>query len=93
VSQNLYPPKTTNPYIEDIEQYHRLYKESLENPKEFFNKLANENISWLKDFDEVHNESFANTKWFEGGKTNVSFNCIDRHLKNNATKTRSYMGR
>jgi len=87
VSQNLYPPKTTNPYIEDIEQYHRLYKESLENPKEFFNKLANENISWLKDFDEVHNESFANTKWFEGGKTNVSFNCIDRHLKNNATKT------
>tara|TARA_B100001063_G_scaffold59570_1_gene53797 strand:- start:476 stop:2398 length:1923 start_codon:yes stop_codon:yes gene_type:complete len=87
VSQNLYPPKTTNPYIEDIEQYHRLYKESLENPKEFFNKLANENIYWLKDFDEVHNESFANTKWFEGGKTNVSFNCIDRHLKNNATKT------
>ena len=87
MSQNLYPPKTTNPYIEDIEQYHRLYKESLENPKEFFNKLANENISWLKDFDEVHNESFANTKWFEGGKTNVSFNCIDRHLKNNATKT------
>ncbi len=87
MSQNLYPPKTTNPYIEDIEQYHRLYKESLENPKEFFNKLANENIYWLKDFDEVHNESFANTKWFEGGKTNVSFNCIDRHLKNNATKT------
>ena len=87
MSQNLYPPKTTNPYIEDIEQYHRLYKESLENPKEFFNKLADENISWLKDFDEVHNESFANTKWFEGGKTNVSFNCIDRHLKNNATKT------
>ena len=87
MSQNLYPPKTTNPYIEDIEQYHRLYKESLENPKEFFNKLANENISWFKDFDEVHNESFANTKWFEGGKTNVSFNCIDRHLKNNATKT------
>ena len=87
MSQNLYPPKTTNPYIEDIEQYHRLYKESLENPKEFFNKLANENIYWLKDFDEVHNESFSNTKWFEGGKTNVSFNCIDRHLKNNATKT------
>ena len=87
MSQNLYPPKITNPYIEDIEQYHRLYKESLENPKEFFNKLANENIYWLKDFDEVHNESFANTKWFEGGKTNVSFNCIDRHLKNNATKT------
>ena len=87
MSQNLYPPKTTNPYIEDIEQYHRLYKESLENPKEFFNKLADENISWLKDFDEVHNESFSNTKWFEGGKTNVSLNCIDRHLKNNATKT------
>ena len=87
MSQDLYPPKSTNPYIKDIEEYHRLYKESVENPKEFFKQLANENISWLKDFDVVHNESFSNAKWFQGGKTNISFNCIDRHLKNNASKT------
>ena len=87
MSQDLYPPKSTNPYIKDIEEYHRLYKESVENPKEFFKQLANENISWLKDFDEVYNESFSNAKWFQGGKTNISFNCIDRHLKNNASKT------
>ena len=87
MSQDLYPPKSINPYIKDINEYHELYKESVENPKEFFKQLANENISWLTDFDEVHNESFSNAKWFQGGKTNISFNCIDRHLKDDANKT------
>ena len=40
-----------------------------------------------KEFDTVHNGEFSETKWFEGGKTNISVNCIDRHLKNNASKT------
>ena len=87
MSQDLYPPKSINPYIKDINEYHELYKESVENPKKFFEQMANENISWLKDFNEIHNESFSDTKWFEGGKTNVSFNCIDRHLNDDANKT------
>ena len=87
MSQDLYPPKSINPYIKDINEYYELYKESVENPKKFFEQMANENISWLKDFNEIYNESFSDTKWFEGGKTNVSFNCIDRHLKDDANKT------
>ena len=86
MSKELYSPKSINPYINDIDEFKKLYKESIENPKEFFQVLAKENISWLKDFEEVHNNSFSSTKWFSGGQTNVSFNCIDRHLKDNANK-------
>ena len=57
MSQDLYPPKSINPYIKDINEYYELYKESVENPKKFFEQMANENISWLKDFNEIHNES------------------------------------
>ena len=86
MSKELYSPKSINPYINDIDEFKKLYKESIENPKKFFEALASENISWLKDFEEVHNNSFSSTKWFSGGQTNVSFNCIDRHLKDNANK-------
>ena len=86
MSREIYSPKSSNPHLENIDEYKKLYKESIEHPKRFFSNLANENISWFKDFDEVHNGDFPNTKWFSGGQTNVSFNCIDRHLKNNANK-------
>ena len=86
MSQELYSPQSINPHIKDIDEFQKLYEESIEKPKEFFQKLAKENISWLKDFEEVHNNSFPNTQWFNGGQTNVSFNCIDRHLKDNANK-------
>ena len=86
MSNELYSPKSINPHIKDIDEFKKLYNESIENPKEFFEVLAKENISWLKDFEEVHNNGFSSTRWFSGGQTNVSFNCIDRHLNNNANK-------
>ena len=84
---NIYKPISTNPHIKDIDEYHKLYKESIDNSEAFFQKLAKENISWISDFNEVQNDEFANTKWFIGGKTNVSLNCIDRHLDENSNKT------
>ena len=84
---NIYKPISTNHHIKDIDEYHELYKKSIDNSEAFFQKLAKENISWINDFNEVQNDGFANTKWFIGGKTNVSFNCIDRHLDENSNKT------
>jgi len=49
--------------------------------------MATENLSWIKDFDEVHNSKFANTEWFKNGKINVSENCLDRHLEDRSEKT------
>ena len=84
---NIYKPISTNPHIKDIDEYHKLYKESIDNSEAFFQKLAKENISWISDFNEVQNDGFANTKWFIDGKTNISLNCIDRHLDENSNKT------
>ena len=86
MSSDKYNPLSENPHIKNIEEYERLYKESIENPEKFFRTLAIDNISWIQNFDKVHNKKFANTKWFEGGKTNISLNCIDRHLEDSAEK-------
>ena len=79
-------PISENPHLKDFQEYMALYKESIENPDMFFKNLAQENITWIKDFDTTHNGEFSNTKWFEGGKTNVSMNCLDRHLQNSGNK-------
>ena len=81
------PQNIKNPFIEDFPSYERMYKESINDPDKFFGKMALENLSWIKPFKKVHNDNFSNTKWFEGGKINIAFNCIDRHLKKNSNKT------
>ena len=87
MSNGIYQPKNgSNPFIENIDEYKNLYDQSINNPSKFFSNLAKEDLSWIKDFTSVHNEEFANTKWFEGGKINISVNCIDRHLKDNPDK-------
>ena len=87
MSNGIYEPKDgNNPFIENIDEYKNLYEQSINNPSKFFSNLAKEDLSWIKDFTSVHNEEFTNTKWFEGGKINISVNCIDRHLKDNPDK-------
>ena len=53
----------------------------------FWSDLANENLHWFKKWDKVleWNEPFS--KWFIGGKINVSYNCLDRHLEKKSNKT------
>ena len=80
MAENFIQAQAFNPHIKDFDEYKKLYDESITNPKEFFNDMATENLSWISSFDEVHNGKFAETKWFINGKINVSQNCIDRHL-------------
>ena len=89
MSDKIYqPPKTLkNPHIENVDEYAAMYKESIENPETFFGNAALQNISWSQPFTSVHNNEFAEAKWFEGGKLNIAFNCIDRHLEKYANKT------
>ena len=69
-----------NAYI-NTEKYEEMYKQSIENPEEFWAQQG-ESIDWYKKWDKVMNYSFntADIKWYEGGKLNVTYNCIDRHL-------------
>ena len=81
------PPKNLiNPYIADLDQYASMYQESIEDPTTFFGNAARENLSWIEPFTKVHNNNFLEAQWFEGGKLNVAYNCIDRHLDKDGRK-------
>ena len=86
MTESLIRAKSLNPHLKNFEEYKKLYGQSIDNPKEFFKKMAVENLSWIKDFTEIHNDEFANAKWFADGKINVSENCIDRHLEDKSEK-------
>ena len=82
------PPKNlVNPYVKSLDEYKHMYQQSIDDPKAFFGKEAIENLDWIEPFKSVHNDDFINSKWFQEGKINVSYNCIDRHLKLRADKT------
>ncbi|PYE25355.1 acetyl-coenzyme A synthetase [Rhizobium sp. PP-CC-3A-592] len=66
----------------DKATYDTWYRESVENPDAFWGEHG-KRIDWSKPYTKVKNTSFTgevSIKWFEDGQTNVSFNCIDRHL-------------
>jgi len=65
-----------------MEQYEKLYQESIKDPSGFWSKQA-ERLHWYKKWDDVVDFDFvdANIKWFSGGKLNVSYNCLDRHVE------------
>ena len=75
------PPKefAAKAHIGSMEQYEKLWNEAAADLEGFWGKLANE-IHWFKPYTKVleWNEPFA--KWFVGGQTNVSYNCLDAHL-------------
>ncbi len=68
-------------YINSFDEYRLLYKKSIENVESFWAERAEE-IKWFKKWDKVNEENFAEgeIKWFIGGKLNMSYNCLDRHL-------------
>jgi acetyl-CoA synthetase len=66
----------------DDETYQKWYKQSIKDPEKFWGKHG-KRIEWFKPYTKVKNTSFTGKvaiKWFEDGLTNVSYNCIDRHL-------------
>jgi acetyl-CoA synthetase len=65
--------------------YEELYKRSIDDPEGFWAEQADHYLTWYKKWDKVLDWSFSasdlHIKWFEGGKLNVAYNCIDRHLE------------
>ena len=67
--------------IKSFRQYKEIYKHSINDPRDFWAERAME-LHWFKKWENVLEYDFteAYVKWFEGGKINVSYNCLDRHL-------------
>ena len=69
-------------HIPDMTVYKGLYDKSVKDPESFWAEQA-ERLDWYKKWDKVADNDLtkAQIKWFEGGKLNVSYNCLDRHIK------------
>ena len=73
--------------IKSFDEYNAVYKQSVENPEEFWAGIA-DHFQWRKKWDKVLSWNFSepNVKWFEGAKLNITENCLDRHLAENGDK-------
>jgi len=87
------PPKVQETaYINSMDAYEKLYKRSLEDPEGFWGEVAGEYVEWFKKWDKVEEYNFdhrkgpISVKYFDGGKLNVSYNCLDKQLKTRGDK-------
>jgi len=75
------PPKEIvgKTYINTFEEYKTMWQRSVDSPDEFWAEIADQ-MHWFKKWDKVSEWNLPDTKWFLGGKTNISYNCIDRQI-------------
>ncbi len=84
--ERVFPPSSSvveNSNIKSFDQYQKMVEAAKADPEKFWGEAALKELHWFKPFQTVldwSNPPFA--KWFDGGKTNVSYNCLDRHIKN-----------
>ncbi|MBW3660418.1 MAG: acetate--CoA ligase [Gemmatimonadetes bacterium] len=72
--------------IGSMDEYRRLYRESIADPEGFWGRLAEAEIDWIEPWDRVLTWDPPHARWFEGGMLNVSANCLDRHLETRGHK-------
>ncbi|HEY3278856.1 MAG TPA: acetate--CoA ligase [Syntrophorhabdaceae bacterium] len=79
-----YPPKefVDQAYVSSREQYEKMWKQSLQDPDTFWGEIASE-LYWDKKWLKINREDFnkGEVEWFIGGKTNISYNCLDAQIK------------
>ena len=92
MSEKIYdvPSGWTKRALIDDGKYQTMYAQSVKEPKAFRGEQG-KRIHWFKPYTKVKNTSFdphnVSIKWFEDGTTNVSYNCLDRHLEKRGNQT------
>jgi acetyl-CoA synthetase len=72
-------------HIKSLAEYRALYDRATQNPEEFWGEQS-KMLHWFKPPEKILDWQLPHAKWFVGGKINVAYNCIDRHLVNSANK-------
>ena len=75
--------------IGSLEQYFKVYRKSINKPKKFWAKIAENNFTWYQKWDKVveFDMQKAEFTWYKNAKLNITKNCIDRHLANKGDET------
>ncbi|HOW53115.1 MAG TPA: acetate--CoA ligase [Syntrophorhabdaceae bacterium] len=81
----LYPPSkefVDQAYVKSRDEYEKMWKQSVQDPETFWGNIAKE-LHWFKPWMKVNREDFAKgeVEWFIGGKTNISYNCLDYQVE------------
>lgn len=87
----IYPVSDTasdNTYL-NKDSFQKMYQHSIDAPEEFWAEQAGNLLDWHEPWKKVSSGEFskADSKWFEGAKLNVAYNCIDRHLERRGEQT------
>ncbi|MFK8051020.1 MAG: acetate--CoA ligase [Halioglobus sp.] len=82
------PENFQDAHIDPV-HYKTMYQRSIDDPEGFWGDMAKEFLSWDQPWNKVVSADFStgDAQWFAGGKLNVSYNCIDRHLPERAEQT------
>ena len=81
--QRKFPPPpefSQQAHVKSMDEYERLYKESVDDPDKFWSRVAGE-LHWFKKWDKVLEWNCPWAKWFVGGQFNLSYNCLDRQVE------------
>ncbi|NOK34232.1 acetate--CoA ligase [Corallococcus exercitus] len=76
------PPKefSERAHIRGMEDYRRLWDEAAKDPDRYWGDRAREELYWKEPFQTVLDWKPPHARWFVEGKTNLAYNCLDRHL-------------
>ena len=80
----VYPPSdefVRQAHVQGMEGYWELYRRAEQDPEAFWGDIAEREIHWFEKWKEVLNWQPPFAQWFVGAKTNVSYNCLDRHAE------------
>jgi acetyl-CoA synthetase len=78
----VFPPSaefSAKAHIKSLEEYERIYAEAAADPEAFWAEIAKE-LHWFEPWTKVLEWDAPWAKWFVGGKINISYNCLDRHV-------------
>ncbi len=81
--KRLFPPPaefSAEANIKSLDEYQEIYAKAKADPAQFWAELAEQELHWFKKWDTVLDWQPPFAKWFVGGKINISYNCLDRHL-------------
>ena len=79
----LFPPSkefVSKAGISSLEQYEELYDRAKENPEMFWDEIGKSELHWFEPYSAVLEGDSTDVKWYVGGKTNISYNCLDANI-------------
>jgi len=77
------PPKefSEKAHVKSLEEYKKMAEKAEKDFEGFWGEQAGEYVSWYEKWDKVIEGEMPWAKWFTGGKLNIAYNCLDRHIE------------